>query len=396
MPNFHALTDEVDWSLVHAAEELLPLLRENAVEAERLRRLPRSTVTALAERGLTRLTTPKRLGGLQANLPTEFEVVRTLATACGSTSWVVALYALCGYWASLFPDSVQEQVFSGLDSRVAGISTPAGSLTPTDGGYVLNGQWPWNTGVLDATWNVVATLLPHEDGAMEPYLVLVPTSEMTTLDDWHTSAMQGTGSVTSVASDVFVPAERALSFPPLLGGHHASQDNRDRTEYSYAVYPFLLAASLGTPIGMAQGALAALLDRVPQRTVSFEDPQPQSASPVTHLLVGEISMTIESALAISRNTIAGLHQHAIDGSEVSVRERVQARATVAYATRLAAQAATDVVRIGGASAFNLDAVSQRQHRDVTMLANHALLNYEANVGLLGSVISGNEPTTVFL
>jgi 3-hydroxy-9,10-secoandrosta-1,3,5(10)-triene-9,17-dione monooxygenase len=393
---FRLLTDDVDHGVVRAAEELLPLLREHAAEAERLRRLPSATVEALEKHGLTRLTTPKRFGGLQVNLPTEFEVVRTIAKACGSTSWVVALYALCGYWASLFPDAVQEEVFSGPDARVAGISTPAGTLTPTDGGYVLNGQWPWNTGVLDATWNVLATLRPHEDGSMEPYLVLVPTSAMTTLDDWHTSAMQGTGSVTSVASNVFVPVERALSFPPLLGGHHASEANRDRTEYSYAVYPFLLAASLGTPIGMAQGALAAFLDRAPKRSASFEDPRPQSASPVAHLLVGEISLTIESALAIARNTIAGLHQHAIDGSEVSVRERVEARAAVAYATRLSAQAATDDDSIGGASAIRLDAVSQRQHRDVTMLANHALLNYEANVALLGSVISGNEPETVFL
>ena len=205
-PEFHALTDDVDWDLVRAAGELLPLLRENAVEAERLRRLPTSTIAALEERGLTRLTTPKQFGGLQANLPTEFEVVRTLATACGSTSWVVALYALCGYWAALFPDAVQEEVFSGPGSRVAGISSPAGTLVPADGGYTLNGRWPWNTGVLDATWNVVATLLPHDDGSMEPYLALVPVTDLRTLDDWHTSAMQGTGSVTSVAQNVFVPA----------------------------------------------------------------------------------------------------------------------------------------------------------------------------------------------
>ena len=102
---------------------------------------------------------------------------------------MAALYALCGYWASLFPDSVQKEVFTGPGTRVAGISTPAGSLVPVDGGYVLNGEWPWNTGVLDAAWNVVATLRPDADAGMVPYLALVPVSELSLLDDWHISAM---------------------------------------------------------------------------------------------------------------------------------------------------------------------------------------------------------------
>ena len=395
-PEFHALTDDVDWDLVHAAGELLPLLRENAVEAERLRRLPASTIAALEERGLTRLTTPKQFGGLQANLPTEFEVVRTLATACGSTSWVVALYALCGYWAALFPDAVQDEVFSGPGSRVAGISSPAGTLVPADGGYTLNGSWPWNTGVLDATWNVVATLLPHDDGSMEPYLALVPMTDLSTLDDWHTSAMQGTGSVTSVAENVFVPATRALSFPPLLAGQHASAANRGVPEYSYAVAPFLLSASIGTPIGLAQGALESFLARAPQRSISFENPAPQSTGPLTHVQIGEIELTIESALAIARESIASLHRHAVDHTEVSTAERVKVRGVMAYATRLAAQAATGLARIGGAGAFHLDVAGQRHQRDVTMLANHAVLNYEAGVGLLGAAMMGNEPQTFFL
>jgi alkylation response protein AidB-like acyl-CoA dehydrogenase len=388
--------DVVDWALVRSAEKLVPLLRENAAEAERLNRLPTANVEALERVGLTRLTTPKRLGGLQANGPTEFEVARTLARGCGSTSWVVSLYALCGFWASLFPDSTQEEVFTGPGARVAGISTPAGTLVQVEGGYVLNGEWPWNTGVLDATWNVLATLRPGDDGGMTPYLALVPVDELSLLDDWRMSGMKGTGSVTSVARDVFVPAARAMPFVPLLSGEHASHANRGVVEYSYAVYPFLLAASAGTLVGMAQGALESFADRAGQRATSFEDMGRQSVSPVAKFQVGEIAMQIESALALGRQAMASLHQHAVQGSAMPVEERLRLRAVVAYVTRLSADAATALSRIGGATAFRPDILGQREERNAAMLSNHALLNYEANLSVFGALKLGNDPQTVFL
>lgn len=388
--------DYVDWDLVRSAEELVPLLRDNAEEAERLNRLPAASIKALEAAGMTRLTMPARLGGVQANLPTELEVTRVLARGDGSASWVMSLYAVCGYWASLFPDSVQREVFSGPGSRVAGISTPGGSLVPADGGYTLNGQWPWNTGVLDATWNVAATLRPTEDGGQMPYLALVPVSELTLLDDWQMSGMKGTGSVTSVARDVFVPAERTLPFPPLLSGEHASEANRDAVEYSYAVYPFLLTASIGPFIGMAQGALETFAGRAAGRAVSFEDRTPQAASPVARVQVGEIAIMIESALALSRSVTASLHQHAVEGTPVSVEERVRVRAATAYAIRQSADAIIALARTGGASAFRLDQSGQRHLRDVMMLANHAVLNYEANVSVLGALTLGSAPETIFL
>jgi 3-hydroxy-9,10-secoandrosta-1,3,5(10)-triene-9,17-dione monooxygenase len=52
--------------------------------------------------------------------------------------------------------------------------------------------------------------------------------------------------------------------------------------------------------------------------------------------------------------------------------------------------------MAGASSFSLGVVGQRHMRDAVMLANHAVLNYEANVGILGSLVAGNEPKSFFL
>lgn len=390
------LESAVDWNLVHAVEEILPVLKKNGLEAEQLRRLPKENVDILTDLGVFRMTTPKHLGGLQANLPTTFEVNRTLATACGSTAWVSALYTVCGWWAALFPDSVQEEVFTSEKVRVAGIVSPLGTLVPTEGGYVLNGKWPWNTGVLDSQWDVVSTLRPMPDGSKMPYLVIVPTRDMKVGDDWYMSGMRGTGSNSSEAVDVFVPNERAMEFPPLLQGQHQSQRNKGAVEYSYAVFPFLIASSASAPIGMAQGALEGFLGRASNRRISFEDHRPQPQSEITQLQAAEMQMRLDSALLLARELVGKLHRYSEAGTSPSLEERAKARAIVAFTTRVSLDVVNTVTSIGGAGAFANESPAQRYHRDITMLSNHAYLNYEANLKVFGSVLLGNEITSLFL
>ncbi|MEU9993575.1 acyl-CoA dehydrogenase family protein [Streptomyces sp. NPDC048045] len=167
-------------------------------------------------------------------------------------------------------------------------------------------------------------------------------------------------------------------------------------EYSYAVFPFLLSASVGTLIGIAQGALESFVARAPERATSFENPAPQATSPVTQFQLGEIGMSIEAALAVSRDTIAALERHAVQGTPMSTEERIRARAAVAYATRLSTDATTALSRIAGATAFRRDQTIQRHHRDATMLSNHAHFNYETHLGLLGSFMMGNHPRALLL
>ena len=382
--------------LVRRAEDLLPLLRENAARAERERRLTDEVVEALAEAGVFRMSTPRRFGGLQTELPAQFEVIRTIARGCGSSSWVSALYAVCGWWASLFGDEVQDEVFADPDTRVAGIVSPLGRLTADGDGFRLNGTWPFNTGCLHAQWNVVATLREHDGGALEPYLVILPMSDVRIRDDWRTAGMAGTGSNSTVAEDVALPAARAMPLGPLFGGGHRSERNLGETMYSYAVFPFLLSLSYGTPIGMAQGALEAFADRAGTRRTSFDDPTRQVEDPITQLQVAEAEMQIECALALARATTGAIHAHAQDGVPLDREGRIRARANVAYTTRLSLRAVQSLHEMSGASAGALDTPIGRFLRDSSLLANHAFLNYEAHLRLLGGHLLGAESETIFL
>lgn len=147
---------------------------------------------------------------------------------------------------------------------------------------------------------------------------------------------------------------------------------------------------------MAQGALESFAERAANRATSFEDRARRDDSPVARVQTGEVAIMIESALALSRQVAASLHQHAAEGTPVSTEERVRVRAAVAYTIRQSTDAVAALARIGGGTAFRLDLPVQRHLRDSLMLANHAVLNYEANVSVLGDLTLGNAPRTMFL
>jgi alkylation response protein AidB-like acyl-CoA dehydrogenase len=55
---------EPDTSLLDAAREIAPIVREHSEEAERERRLSQPVLDALRETRLLRMTTPRSLGGV--------------------------------------------------------------------------------------------------------------------------------------------------------------------------------------------------------------------------------------------------------------------------------------------------------------------------------------------
>jgi 3-hydroxy-9,10-secoandrosta-1,3,5(10)-triene-9,17-dione monooxygenase len=79
--------------LIARAEALVPLLRENAVEAERLRRLPESTIRGLEVAGMFRMTQPEHRGGYDSDPATVSEVTILIASGCPSTAWVMMIYS---------------------------------------------------------------------------------------------------------------------------------------------------------------------------------------------------------------------------------------------------------------------------------------------------------------
>ena len=55
--------------------------------------------------------------------------------------------------AGLLPDEAQDEIFADPDTRFCGSVGPNGIATPTEGDYILNGKWHFNTGTPHAQWD---------------------------------------------------------------------------------------------------------------------------------------------------------------------------------------------------------------------------------------------------
>jgi alkylation response protein AidB-like acyl-CoA dehydrogenase len=68
-----------------------------------------------------------------------------------------------------------------------------------DGGFVVNGRWPFNTGCHGAAWTVLNVLVDEL-----PTCMIARSADLKILDDWYATGMSATGSNTVVAENVFV------------------------------------------------------------------------------------------------------------------------------------------------------------------------------------------------
>ena len=138
--------------LVQRASELVPLLQKNATWSEENRRLHDETIEALADAGIFRMRVPVRYGGFESDTRTLVDVATQLGRGDGSAAWTASVYWIPGWMACMFPNEVQDEVFSTPNVRVCGTLSPSAMAVPTDGGIVVNGKWGFVSGALHAHW----------------------------------------------------------------------------------------------------------------------------------------------------------------------------------------------------------------------------------------------------
>ncbi|MCP2336097.1 acyl-CoA dehydrogenase family protein [Actinomadura rupiterrae] len=382
--------------LVRAAASLKPQLTQHAAWHEQNRRLHEDTVRALSEAGMFRLRLPARHGGLEADARTVVEVVAEIARADGSAAWVAAVNAITTWMAGLLPDEVQDEVFADPDARLCGTLSPTGMCEPADGGLLLNGRWGFISGAHHATWQVIVAMAPAPDGSLWPIMTVVPMSELSIVDDWDTTGLRGTGSVSTVAENVLVPQERVLPLPLVLTERYASKSNASSPVFRAPLLPTASALSVGAAVGLAAAARDAFFERLPGRKITYTGYERQQEAPVTHLRVAEAVMMIDEAAFHAHRLADMVDAKGADGSPWSMEERARARADMGRACRLAEEAAGVLNAASGGSSIYNDVPIQRIARDLHAINMHALMHPDTNDELYGRVLCGMEPDTLYI
>src|SRR5688572_4455660 len=313
--------------LLGRASRIRPLLEQNAEETDRLRHLPDANVRALKENGLCRLMVPRRLGGYETDIRTYIEVIAEIGRGCGSTAWTASLLNVCAWLASLFPERTQHEVWgSNPEAWIAGSLAPKGEARPTDGGWIVNGRWPWASGCLHSQWAACGILMKNEKGEMANLgLSLTPISDLAIEDTWHMAGMKGTGSNTIVAKDVFVPEHRFLPYPAAFQGTYRTE-YKDEALYRTAFVPFTILILIGSQLGVAKAALDFVIASSSKRGVTHTNFGKQLDSTGFQIQVAEAAMKIESAYLHALRAADDLDRSARAGEHPDLISRARVRA----------------------------------------------------------------------
>ncbi|HEX4729399.1 MAG TPA: acyl-CoA dehydrogenase family protein [Jatrophihabitans sp.] len=382
--------------LVRRAAELVPVLRANSEWSEQNRALPEESLTALADAGVFKMRVPKRYGGYESDAGTLLGVMSEIAQGDGSAAWCVSAWTISTWLACLFPDHVQDQVFATENTRVCGVLSPTAEAKPVEGGVVVNGAWHFISGARHSLWQVIIAMAPTPDGAsMWPVMAVVPLSDLQIVDDWNTMGLRGTGSVTTVAQDVFVPADRVLPMVAVLQEQFASQLNANSPVYRSPMMATGCTTFTGTAIGLAKAARSAFMDRI-DRKITYTDYTSQREAPLTHLELAEASFKIEESELRAAALAAQMDDKCLKGEPWTLEEKVHARAHLGRVFQLCKESAEILSSASGGSSIYTTEPLQRIVRDLHALSMHSLMHSSTNTELYGRILCGLPPNTMYL
>ena len=208
-PKFPADRDARRTLLLRAVDEVRDVLEAGADEAESLGTLPQATVDALYDSGLLWLKLPAELGGAEADLVLQLEVLEAISHIDTSAGWCTMIGAsACSFPGAFLPDEALAQVYAdGRPPKAAGVFMPGGTAVPVEGGYSVTGRWAFASGIRHAQWVSACAKVQRANAPEQTIFAIMPASSVTIHDNWHVAGLKGTGSNDFSVNDLFVPEE---------------------------------------------------------------------------------------------------------------------------------------------------------------------------------------------
>jgi 3-hydroxy-9,10-secoandrosta-1,3,5(10)-triene-9,17-dione monooxygenase len=374
--------------LLGNATRLQPLLRELAPYGDTHRRAADEVIDGLRAAGMFRLLTPNRFGGHQTDMRTLVHVTEQLGVADASAAWLVGL-AATGAWVVGAHGSAQaqEDVFGAdPDARVAGVGDPGNGRRVRDG-LLISGRWPYASGSVHASWAGLAAMVTGTNGEPDAgYLCLVPASDLTLEDTWHTVGMRGTGSNTWLAEDLLVPEHRLIPMSSL-----ADDTLPKPTAGHLPRLPFALAGLMGLTgpvLGAARAALDLTVRAAPTRGVHHTIFSRRSESVGVQVQIGEAALKLRTATLHVHGVAAELSRRPQSARYHDYQYRAQARAEVGYAVAQVLDAMNILLNVHGAGSFAEPSEMARVFRDVSTAARHAAFNPTVGYEVFGKTLLG--------
>jgi 3-hydroxy-9,10-secoandrosta-1,3,5(10)-triene-9,17-dione monooxygenase len=362
------------------ARAVVPILRERAQAAEDARMLVRENEQMLHDSGLFRFHQPKAFGGMELPFVALVDITAELARGCPSTAWNVANLG-CHHWILGYyePETQREVWEANPDALIASsIALAAGRARRTEGGLIVNGRWPFSSGVDNSDWNMLAVSVYGDDGktAIDWRLCLVPKSDYQIIDTWYAMGMAATGSKDIAVTELFVPERRALPLLQCRGGfeHPGAALN---TSPLFGI-PIVAASShplAPAALGAAEGAYELFVESMAKRMGTYTGARVADFQAV-QIKLARARCLIDSARFLLRQSAIALQTAAERKETPDLAAKLRFRAHSAFAVNQAREAVETLWSCYGAQGLYTRDPLQRHLRDAMAINQHFSFNFD--------------------
>ncbi len=362
------------------ARAVVPILRERAQAAEDARMLIRENEQLLHESGLFRFHQPKAFGGMELPFVALVDITDELARGCPSTAWNVGNLA-CHHWILAYydPETQREVREANPDALIASsIALAAGRARKTEGGFIVNGRWPFSSGVDNSDWNMLAVSVYGDDGktAIDWRLCLVPKTDYQIIDTWYAMGMAATGSKDISVTELFVPERRALALQRCRGGsEHPGAAINPGPLYRIPIVAAAAHPLAPAAVGAAEGAYELFLAAMTRRTGTYTGARVADFQAV-QIKVARARCLIDSSRDFMRGSAIALHDMATRNQIPDLEAKLRIRAHLAFAVSQAREAVETLWSCYGAQGLYTRDPLQRHLRDVLAMSQHFSFNFD--------------------
>jgi alkylation response protein AidB-like acyl-CoA dehydrogenase len=189
-----------DSALIRTALDLRELIESEADEIEATCTMTKPVVDAIEKTGLFRLSTPKEIGGLEADVDTVAAVCEAISFADGATGWAFTQNTITGSYLS-YIDPEHAKRFAAMRAG-AGHFAPLGFAHEEEGGYRVSGSWQFASGSGHAEYMGGGAVIMRdgapapmgEDGKLPLVGFFVPADHANLKGNWDAMGLRGPGS----------------------------------------------------------------------------------------------------------------------------------------------------------------------------------------------------------
>lgn len=351
---------------------MLEAAEREAARSEAQGSLTEPMVRLLRTTGFARLFVPAAWGGSQGTFLQQYRNVATLAAADASAAWCAAVASSAARKAAFLPKSAQHVVWGkSPDTLLASTLLPSGMVRQVADGWLVDGTWPFVSGVSYAEWLMLTCRRAEEASTSDALFALVPRSACQVHKTWQSAGLRATASETVVVSAAVVPHDHVFQRNELFTGKPQEASGACYDVANDAVSGIAFTAPL---VGAAQRAIELALE-----TVSGNDNRrafSHHEQAILTLAAGEV----DAAQLLLERVAVTADSGALDRSAV-----VRARRDFAVAGGLAVNAVNAVHRTVGARMTAAGGHFDRIWRDVNAGSVHPAMS----LGAAASVYLGS-------